>query len=111
MTYCYKLLTLLHLTEETREMKNISRGPPFGDFVTVRTGRLGRSMLDDTGARLEYRLLSPPSSKCNVLRESPSVDSQNIPCATLKRRGSWVISVYLCRMLCTQKDNSWGRVM
>jgi len=33
--------------------------------------------------------------KCNELRESRSVDSQNIPCATLKRRGSWVISIYL----------------
>ncbi len=31
----------------------------------------------------------------NVLRESLSVDSQNIPYATLKRRESWVISVYL----------------
>ncbi len=30
-----------------------------------------------------------------VLREGLSVDSQNIPCATLKRRGSWVTSVYL----------------
>jgi hypothetical protein len=27
------------------------------------------------------------SMYCNVLRESLSVDSQNIPCATLKRRG------------------------
>ena len=44
----------------------------------------------------EYRLPSPPSYKCNVLRESLSVDSQNIPCETIeKRRGSWVISVYL----------------
>ncbi len=39
--------------------------------------------------------LSPPSFKCNVLRESLSVDSQNTPCATLKRRGSWIISVCL----------------
>ncbi len=61
-----------------------------------------------------------PPFKCNVLRESLSVDSQNIPSATLKekgvvgnlyislwtvkiflaehlkRRGSWVISIYLC---------------
>ncbi len=43
----------------------------------------------------EYRLPAPPSFKSNVLRESLSVDSQNIPCLTLKRRGSWVISVYL----------------
>jgi hypothetical protein len=35
----------------------------------------------------EYRLPSPPSIKCNVLRESLSEDSQNIPCATLKRIG------------------------
>ncbi len=41
----------------------------------------------------EYRLPSRPSFKCNVLRESLSVDSQNIPCATLNRRGSWVLSV------------------
>jgi hypothetical protein len=25
-----------------------------------------------------------------------SVDIQNIPCATVKRRGAWVISIYLC---------------
>jgi hypothetical protein len=31
----------------------------------------------------EYRL---PSIKCNVLRESLSENTQNIPCATLKRR-------------------------
>jgi hypothetical protein len=88
-----------------------NRGPTFGDFVTIRTGRSGRSMQDVTVARLEYRFLSPPSFKCNVLRDSPSVDSQNIPFATLKSRGSWVISVYLCRRLCRQKDNSWGRVV
>ena len=44
----------------------------------------------------EYRLLLSPSIKGNVLRESLSEDSQNIPCATLKRRESWVISIYLC---------------
>ncbi len=31
----------------------------------------------------------------NVLRESHFLDSQNIPCATLKRRGSWVISIHI----------------
>ncbi len=41
----------------------------------------------------ENRLPSSPSIKCNLLRESLSEDSQNIPCATLKRRGSWVIRV------------------
>ncbi len=43
----------------------------------------------------EYRLPSPPSFKCNVLRESLSVDSQNIPCTKLKRKGSWINSVYI----------------
>jgi hypothetical protein len=63
-----------------------SRGPTFGDFVTIRTEG---SMQDVLVARLqvqEYRLSSPSSFKGNVLRESLSVDSQNIPCATLKRR-------------------------
>jgi hypothetical protein len=32
----------------------------------------------------EYRFPSSLSFKCNVLRESLSVDSQNIPCATLQ---------------------------
>jgi hypothetical protein len=79
-------------------MENKSRGTTFGDFVTIRTEG---SMQDITVARLrstvqEDRLPSPPSFKCNVLRESLSVDSQNIACSTLKRRGWWVISVYLC---------------
>ncbi len=77
-----------------REMENISRGSTFGDFVTLRTEA---SMQDVTVARLqrvqEYRLPSPPSFKCNVLRESLSVDSQNIPCATLKRGGRVCISL------------------
>ncbi len=53
-------------------------------------------MQDVTVARLqvqEYRLLS--FIKCNVLRESLCVDSQNIHCATLMKRGPWVISIYL----------------
>jgi hypothetical protein len=56
-------------------------------------------MQDVTVARLQsIRVPTPlsPSFKCNVLRESFSVDSQNIPCATLKKRGPWIISVYLC---------------
>jgi hypothetical protein len=67
-------------------MENISRGPTFGDFVTV---LMEGSMKDVTMARLP----SPPSIKCNVLRESLSEDSQNISCATVKRRGSFVISI------------------
>jgi hypothetical protein len=76
-------------------MANISRGPTLGDFVTIRTKA---SMQDITDTRLQstrvgYRLPSPPSFKCNGLRESLSVDSQNIPSATLKRRWSCLISV------------------
>jgi hypothetical protein len=36
----------------------------------------------------EYRIAYPPSFKCNVLRESLSVESQNIPCAALNRGGA-----------------------
>ena len=80
----------------TREMENISRCPTFVDLFTLLTEG---SMQDYTVTRLQstrVRLPSPPSIKCNVLRESLSEDSQNIPCATLKKMGSWVISVYLC---------------
>ncbi len=69
-------------------MVNISRGPTFGDFVTICTEA---SMQDAKVTRLQTPLSL--SLKCNVLRESLSVDSKNIHCATLKRRGSWVISV------------------
>jgi hypothetical protein len=85
------------LIREGREMENISRGPTFGDFVTILAKG---SMQNNTVARLQstrvQTSLSSPSIKCNVLRESFSEDSQNILCATPKRRGSWVISVYLC---------------
>jgi hypothetical protein len=50
-------------------------------------------MQDKTVARLQSNL--SPLKYCNVLRESLSEGSQNIPCATLKRRGSWVISLYI----------------
>jgi hypothetical protein len=76
-------------------MENISRGPTVGDYVTIRTEA---SMQDVTVARLQSTSVQAPLSpslKGNVLRESLSVDCQNIPCATLKRRGSWVISEYL----------------
>jgi hypothetical protein len=75
----------------TREMENNSRGPTFGDFVTIRT----EASSCKTTEYKSNRFLFPPSSKCYLLRESLSVDSQNIPCATLKRRGWWVISVKL----------------
>jgi len=81
---------------ESREMENISRGPTFGDFVTVRTEA---SMQDITVARLqskEYRLPFPPI--LNVMycvRDSLWTVKIFLACATLKRRGSWIISVYL----------------
>ncbi len=69
--------------------------PTFGDLVTIlRKG----SMQDITVASLQNtRAQTPlsPSFKCNVLRESLSVESQNIPCATPDRKGPWVISVSL----------------
>jgi hypothetical protein len=49
-------------------------------------GRCRTSRLQDYRVQ-EYRLPSPPSIKCNVLRKNLSEDSQKIPCATLKRRG------------------------
>jgi hypothetical protein len=72
-----------------REMEIRSRGLTFGDFVTILTEE---SMQDVTVTRPQSTD-SPLLFYCNVLRESLSVDSQNIPCAPLKRRGSWVISV------------------
>ncbi len=66
-------------------MENISRGPPtFGDFVSILTER---SMQDVTAARTQTTRvqtpLSPPSFKFNVLCESLSMGTQNIPCETL----------------------------
>ncbi len=74
--------------------ENISRGPTFGDFVTE--GSMQDLRLHDYRVQ-EYRLPSPLSIKCNVLRESLSEDSQNIPRVARKRRGSWVVHVHhLC---------------
>jgi hypothetical protein len=81
--------TLLKLAWPPSE--SISRGSAFGDFVTIyREGSMQDFRVQ------EYRLHSSLSFfNSNVLRESLSVDSQNIPCATLKRRGgSWVFSIY-----------------
>jgi hypothetical protein len=57
-------------------MENISRGLTFGDFVSIRTD-VRTSQLQDYRVQ-EYRLPFPSSFKCNVLRESLSVDSQNM---------------------------------
>jgi hypothetical protein len=76
-----------------REMENISRGSTFGDFVTIRTGG---SMQNVTVVRLQSTRVQTLLSLLfkNVMYcVSLSVDSQNIPCATLKRKESWVISI------------------
>ncbi len=75
-------------------MENISRGSTFGDFVSILANGIDT---DQHGCKTtEYKSTDYPLPPLvNVLRESLSEDSQNIPCATLKRRGSWVISVYL----------------
>jgi hypothetical protein len=82
-------------------MENVSRGSTFGDYP-----RRGVDAQDVTVARPQStRVQTPPalSFKCNVLRESLSVDCQNIPCATLKRKGSGVISIYLWSTFYIQK--------
>ncbi len=66
----------------SREMEIIS--PTFGDFFHYPHRRVPAGHY---GCKTEYRLPSPLSTKCNVLRESLSKDSQIIPYATLKRRG------------------------
>jgi hypothetical protein len=92
---CFSSDILIFHVFKNKELENISRGSTFWDFVTIRTdyymGRCGTSRLQDYIIQ-EYRLPSPLSFKYNVLRESLFVDSPNIPCATLERRGSWVIS-------------------
>ncbi len=58
-------------------MENISRGPTYGDFVNILTEGL---MQDNMVTRLRStRVQTPlsPSFKCNVLRESLSVDRQS----------------------------------
>ncbi len=75
---------------EGREMENISRFC----YYPHRVVDVGRHSCKTT----EYKStdsISPPSFKCNVLRESLSVDCQIIPCATLKRRWSWIVSLYI----------------
>jgi hypothetical protein len=91
----------------TREVENISRGPIFGDYVTIRTEASMQDVSVARHYRVRYKSTESPL-KCNVLRESLSVDSQNIPCATLKRRGSWVISVYLCGIPTGRVRNVWN---
>ncbi len=63
--------------------------------LSSQRGRCRTTLLQDYRVQ-EYRLPSPPSIKCNVPCVRVSLGTiQNIPCATLKRRGSWVIAIYL----------------
>ncbi len=90
---------------ESREMENISRGPTFGDFVTVRTEA---SMQDITVARLQSTRVQTPLSpyfKCNVLRERLSVDSQNIPCLRNTKEKGVVDNLSIS--LVESKEKTW----
>jgi hypothetical protein len=84
------------LSVEAREMEDISRGPTFGDFVTIRTEA---SMQDVTFERLQSTRVQTPSLPplLNVMYcVRVSLRTVKIfPYATLKRRWSWVISLYL----------------
>jgi hypothetical protein len=60
--------------------------------LSSQRGRCSTLRLPDYRVQ-EFRLPSP--LLCTVLLESLSVDSQNISWVTLKRSGSWVISIYL----------------
>jgi hypothetical protein len=86
----YRHLAILYPTHRDGEYK--LRSYRFCHYPH-RGGRCRTSRLQDYRVQ-EYRLPSPPSLKCSVLRESLFLDSQSIPCAALKRRVSWVISVY-----------------
>jgi hypothetical protein len=54
----------------------------------------------------EHRLPSHTSIKINVLREILIRDRQNIPCATLKRRGPWIIS-FISGFTCINAEQGW----
>jgi hypothetical protein len=58
---CYYLDLLMYRRRIlcTRDMENISRGPTFGDFVTIRTKA---SMQDVTVARLQSKTVKNPLS-------------------------------------------------
>jgi hypothetical protein len=100
-----------------REMENISRG----DFVTIRTEG---TMQDVTVARLQSTRVQTslsPSFKCNVLRESLSVDSKiflaqqtysltkpnfrkTLPVGQLQRLSSYLEYFTCVCYLCTEVD-------
>jgi hypothetical protein len=71
----------------SRYMEN-RRGPPPLEILSLSSerGRCRTSQLQDYRVQ-EYRL----HLNVNILRESLSVDSQNIPCATLQKNRLWVI--------------------
>ncbi len=76
-----KNLRLFHqgeqLTDPTREMENIRRGPTFGDFVLISTEASMQGITVERNA--EYKSADsplPPLFKCKLLRESLSVDNK-----------------------------------
>jgi hypothetical protein len=68
-------------------MENFSRGPTFGGFVTIRIegSMQGTSQLQDYRVQ-EFRLSSPPSFKCNVLRQSLAVDQSKYSLRNTKEK-------------------------
>jgi hypothetical protein len=95
----------LSILSKHREMENISRGPTPSGILSLSAPRRRCRTSQLQGYRVqEYRLPSLPSFKCNVLRESLSVDSQNIPCATLQRKGGKGVVGNLCISLSKHKN-------
>jgi hypothetical protein len=95
-------------------MENKVEIPPSGIlFLEALMQNITVARLKSTRLQNPPPLPPPPYFKCNVLRESLSVYIQNIPCATLKRKGSWVvISVYLWfRMSSIFSDSSLWRTV
>jgi hypothetical protein len=89
----------------SREMENISRGPTFGDFVTEGSMQLGHHGCKTTGYMSADSPLLPLLNVMYCVRVSLWTVN---PFATLKRRGSWVISVYLWQCpLCRFAAGMW----
>jgi hypothetical protein len=71
-------------------------------------------MQENTVTRLQTTRVQtplPPSIKCNVLRQSLAGDSQNIPCATLKRMGvvgNLYLSLLFMDNICLRRSRHRG---
>ncbi len=95
------------------EMENISRGLPGGFCHYPHRGVDARQhgcKTAEYGTKVQTP--SSPCIKCNVLRESLSEDSQNIPWETLKRRGSWLVgNLYISLITDSGKNIGWGKFL